>query len=137
MTVKKYASILKFLMSGGVAAATEYVVFLVLHEIGLPLFIANAFSFMCGLVVSFTLNKQWVFAKKGGGSRQFTMYFTLACINLLISSGLLSLLVHGFNMLPSIAKLGTMILIASWNYIIYQKVIFKKTNAVKEETLNK
>lgn len=127
MTAKEYMNIFKFLMSGAAAAATEFIVFVVLHEIDLPLFVANALSFMCGLVVSFTLNKQWVFTKKGGGPQQFTMYFVLACINLLISSGLLSLFVHGLGLRPSIAKLISMILIATWNYVIYQKIIFKKS----------
>lgn len=137
MTAKTYVNILKFLMSGATAAATEFVVFLILHEIGIPLFIANALSFMCGLGVSFTLNKQWVFVKKGGGTQQFTMYFALACINLLVSSGLLSLFVHQLGLRPSIAKLVTMVLIASWNYLIYQKIIFKKSAPALDETRSK
>lgn len=127
MRFAKYTKVFKFLMSGGLAAGTEYLTFFVLHELGVVLLLANAMSFMGGLVVSFLLNKHWVFSHKGAASRQFGMYVTLAVINLLISSGIIYVLVHTAQLSPLVAKLGVMALIASWNYIIFRNVIFKKT----------
>jgi putative flippase GtrA len=121
----KYHKPLKFLMSGGLAAFTEYTSFLVLHHFGVVLVLANALSFCCGLVISFMLNKHWVFSRKGDGPKQFMMYATLALINLVISSGLIVLLVHNLNIPPFISKVCTMALIASWNFFIFQKIIFK------------
>jgi putative flippase GtrA len=114
-------------MSGGLAATTEYLTFLVLHKLGLWLFLANALSFLCGLVVSFLLNKHWVFSHKGNASRQFAMYGTLAALNLAISSVTIVVLVQEVGLPAFIAKLCVMAMIASWNFIIFQRIIFKKT----------
>jgi putative flippase GtrA len=123
----RYHKVLKFLLSGGTAAAVEYAVFLTLHKVGMWLLLANALSFMCGLVVSFTLNKHWVFSHKGAATRQFIMYLTLALANLCISSGLIYLLVHSVELPAQLAKLCVMALVACWNYVIFRNIIFKKT----------
>ena len=125
MRLERHSKILKFLMSGSLAASTEYVTFLALHAIGLMLVLANALSFSCGLIISFLLNKHWVFSRKGNGPKQFVMYATLAGINLIIGSGLIVLLVHGLQLPAFLAKLCVMGLIATWNYVIFKKVIFK------------
>src|SRR5687768_9648938 len=93
LQIKNY-NIIKFLMSGGLAAVTEYLTFLLFHKFGLFLIFANALSFLCGLVVSFMLNKHWVFSRKGNGPRQFVMYLTLAGLNLILGSALIILLVE-------------------------------------------
>lgn len=124
MVLVRYNRLIKFLMSGGLAT-TEYATFLVLHSFGLWLFVANALSFSCGLVVSFLLNKHWVFSHKGGYSKQFARYATLALVNLIISSSIV-LLVHKIGLSAMIAKLCVMAMVASWNFVIFQKVIFKK-----------
>jgi putative flippase GtrA len=125
MFLKKYHNVIKFITSGGLAALTEYSVFLVLHHVDVQLILANALSFCCGLVVSFTLNKHWVFSRKGNGSQQFVLYACLAVINLFLSSALIVFLVHVVRIPPIVSKICVMGLIASWNYIIFQKVIFK------------
>jgi putative flippase GtrA len=128
MTFGKYHSVLRFLISGSVAAGTEYAVFLILHGSGLKLVLANVISFCCGLVVSFLLNKHWVFSHKSNGSRQFAAYTTVALINLLISSAILVVLVNKIHIPAFIAKFCVMLLIASWNYVIFKKLIFKNAD---------
>jgi putative flippase GtrA len=107
------------------AAVVEYTAFLVLHGIGLLLVLANVISFCCGFVVSFLLNKHWVFSRKSGGPVQFVAYAALALINISISSGLLVVLVHRLHIPAFIAKVCVMLLIASWNYAIFKKLIFR------------
>jgi putative flippase GtrA len=126
MFLKKYHNVLKFIMSGSLAALTEYTTFLILHHFKLHLAVANAISFCCGLVVSFLLNKHWVFSHKSNGRRQFIMYASLALVNLSLSSGLIVILVRSIGIPPFISKICVMGLVASWNYIIFQKVIFRK-----------
>lgn len=129
MPFAKYHNVAKFLMSGGVAALAEYLSFVALHHLGMYLIAANALSFSCGLVISFTLNKHWVFSRKGNGTRQFAAYFVLALVNLVLGSGLIVLLAEGAGLAPLIAKVITMGVIATWNYVMYQKIIFKAPNA--------
>ena len=124
--MKKYHNVFKFIMSGGLAALIEYSVFLGLHHLGFFLVVANALSFCCGLGVSFTLNKHWVFSHKKNGRKQFVMYTTLACINLVLGSGLILLFVKVWGLPPLVGKVCVMITIALWNYSIFQRIIFKK-----------
>lgn len=121
--MKKYHKVFKFLISGGLAAATEYASFLV-FVIVLPVVPANALSFMLGLVVSFLLNRSWVFGSKENTKKKFTKYFLLALINLALGS-LLIFILTTIGALALIAKIVVMLLIASWNYLIFSKIIFK------------
>ena len=122
--------IIKFLMSGGTAALVEYATFLLLHGAGLKLLLANALSFSGGLVTSFMLNKHWVFSHKGDGRKQFVLYFVLAAVNLAIGSGLLLFLVHGLKIPAFISKICVMGMIATWNYLVYKKIIFKESQPI-------
>jgi putative flippase GtrA len=113
-------------MSGGSAAAVEYLVFLMINSTGMVhVLVANALSFLCGLTISFSLNKYWVFKSEKPASAEFTKYFALAAINLGVSTLLIGLLVNVANIMPLIAKPMTIILIALWNYVIFSKYIFK------------
>lgn len=119
--------IIKYLFSGISAFFTEYLTFLFfLYILNLNLTIANILSFCLGFIVSFTLNRNWVFkefAKHKDPRPQLIKYLSLAMVNVLISSlliNLTSILVAAF-----IAKVLTVIIIAIWNYIIFKKYIFK------------
>jgi putative flippase GtrA len=121
--MKKYHKVLKFLISGGLAAATEYGSFL-LFTLALPVVAANALSFTMGLIVSFSLNRSWVFGSKGDTKKKFTQYLLLALINLMLGSLIIFVLV-GLGISAFVAKIIIMLLIASWNYLIFSKMIFK------------
>lgn len=115
----------KFLVSGGTAALIEYSVFLILDGIGVHLVIANSVSFICGLLVSYILNRLWVFSSRAAVKRQFFIYVLLAGINFSISNIMILLLVDGLNISSPFAKIMIMVTIASWNYILFSKIIFK------------
>lgn len=117
--------IVKFVISGLCAAATEFLVFFVLHNLDLQLVASHVLSFLCGLAVSFTLNKQWVFSRKGQGVSQFAAYTTLALVNIVVGSVLLVLLTDTLGVPAIISKLGVMAAIATWNFIIYERIIFR------------
>lgn len=117
--------VLRFLVSGGSAALVEYLVFLVLHHVHVDLVIANTLSFMSGFVVSFLLNKFWVFSNQESMKGQLLKYSILALVNVLISNGVVWLMVNELGVVPFIAKVITMVAIASWNYIIFSKIVFK------------
>ena len=122
-----YRKLTKFIISGGLAAVTEYSSFFVLFNIAhLFLIGSNVASFLMGFVVSFTLNRSWLFKSNGGIKRQLTSYLILAVVNLVISNLLLLTLVHVLTLPVLIAKIISMILIAMWNYVFFSKLIFKK-----------
>lgn len=121
----KHHRIIKFIVSGGSAAAIEYGAFVALTFLLLPVVAANVLSFICGLIVSFTLNKAWVFSSKGKGGRQFALYLGLALTNMLLSSILIFLLVEQLHILSYIAKIIVMGMVAIWNYGLFSRIIFK------------
>lgn len=118
----------RFLISGGSAAITEYTLFLLLVAFlpSHPIFLiaAQSLSFGGGLIVSFLLNRSWVFESTAKESKKmFTKYLLLALINLFITNILIILLEP---VLPLyIAKFVVMLMIASWNFIIFKTLIFR------------
>jgi len=118
----------KFLLTGGTAALVEYVIFLLLQHLTIGLLIANSVSYLCGFVVSFVLNRAWVFSSNGAVKKQLGSYTILAAVNFIISNCVLLLLVEVLKIPSPIAKIFTMMMIASWNYVLFSKFIFKKTN---------
>lgn len=118
--------LIRFLISGGSAAALEYGLFLLMTAWwsgqGL-VFVAQTVSFMAGMVVSFGLNKYWSFQSTGHTGRQFVQYAGLAFLNIVLSnlvlSGLLALAVPAL-----VAKLIVMAMVAAWNFVIFQRLIF-------------
>ena len=122
----RYKRGVRFLLAGGSAAITEYCLFIVFRNAGLMLVVANTLSFLGGLVVSFSINKLWVFTAKGDTPRQFSLYFILAIVNLAISNLLVWLLAEKLDIKALLAKLIVMAVIASWNYIFFSKLIFRE-----------
>ena len=118
--------ILRFLASGGSAAAVEFFVFMLLLGWVDNTLVGNSISFLCGLMVSFTLNRKWVFGSQAGVKKQFIEYFILAIINLILSNLAVYLLVDELSVAAWIGKIIVMGAIAFNNYFIFSKFIFKK-----------
>ncbi|HMH69937.1 MAG TPA: GtrA family protein [Candidatus Saccharimonadales bacterium] len=121
---------IRFIISGGSAAIVEYGLFLLLSALYAPILVANTVSFLAGLVVSFTLNKVWVFSSKGALKRQFISYLLLALVNIVIGNALIWLFVEYWGVHAFVAKLLVMIVIALWNYLFFSKLIFKPISDV-------
>ncbi|WP_421569126.1 GtrA family protein [Stenotrophomonas sp. PD6] len=123
--------VLRFLISGGSAAATEYLVFIALQE--LPgqdsLVLSQSVSFAAGFAVSFLLNRLWVFQSAGSWSGDLAKYGALAAINLVLGNLALGLLVGPAGLHPLLAKLVVMVMVAVWNYAVFSKVIFRQRPA--------
>lgn len=120
--------ILRFLIAGGSAAATEYLAFIGLQTLlGTDaLILSQSFSFACGFVVSFLLNRLWVFQSAGTWTGDLGRYGALAGINLVLGNIVISLLVGPMSLPPLAAKLVVMVLIAVWNYAIFSKIVFRQ-----------
>lgn len=118
--------LLKFLTTGGLAAGVEYAVYILLQLVmGTSiLFIPQTISFLAGFLVSFSLNKNWVFANKRDTKRQLLKYSLLAGINLVLSNLMLWLFVDVIDLNQYLAKFIVMGMVATWNYFIFSKLIF-------------
>lgn len=118
--------ILKFLVSGFTAAAVEYGVYIVLHSFFAAewIVLSQTISFLTGFVVSFLLNKNWVFESSGAGKSQLVKYSLLAGINLFLSNVALWLFVENLDWNHLLAKFIVMGMVAAWNYLLFSRLIF-------------
>lgn len=120
--------VLRFLVSGGSAAAAEYLVFIALQwgAAQPPLILSQSFSFACGFVISFLMNRLWVFRSAGSWTGDLARYGALAAINLVLGNIAISLLVGPADLHPLVAKLVVMVLIAVSNYAVFSRVVFRQ-----------
>lgn len=130
------ARFLKFLISGGTAALVEYTVFLLLQnwQGAHWLLASQSISFGCGFLVSFLLNRSWVFKSKGGASSELFRYALLAAINLVASNGAIAVMVNGLGVPVPAAKFLVMGMVAAWNYLIFSRLIFLPRRTEGEPT---
>jgi len=123
--------ILRFLVSGGSAAGVEYLVFLaLLGWLGTGcLLLSQSLSFGCGFLVSFLLNRAWVFQSSGGMRGELVKYSAVATINLILGNLAIALMVTGLGLNALIAKFIVMAMVAAWNYIIFSRVVFRQPDS--------
>ncbi len=128
---------IRFLTVGSLTFLCEYIVFYVLYVFAhWNLLLANSLSFAVGLSMSFMLNRVWAFKRQEYQRKvhhQAAIYAVLALSNLLINN----LIVAGLKSAgldPRIGKVIAIAVIAVWNFIIYQRIIFRsKTELNKTE----
>lgn len=122
------ARLFRFLVSGGSAAAVEYAAFVALHWLlgAAWLFASQSLSFFCGFVVSFLLNRGWVFRSSGAFSGELLKYGLVAAVNLVAGNLAIGLLVGPLQVNHYLAKLVVMVVIAAWNYLIFSQLVFRQ-----------
>jgi putative flippase GtrA len=128
---KNITHFLRYALAGGMAFVCEYSTFLALYYgAHRSVIVANSTSFLVGLLISFLLNRQWVFRHGSRGvSWQFGLFVSLATFNLVLTSLILLILRH-YGVAPAVGKLGVMALVVSWNFIILRNHIFKRAAPV-------
>lgn len=130
LPIKLSRRFMMYVLIGIVAFTVEYVVFVGLFHVINSLIVAQSLSFISGLLISFFGNKNVTFNSTEqyqlSSVSQLWRYLVLALTNLLLSNLVIQLLVQYIP--AEIAKLFVMGVIIAWNYIIFNRVIFKKTN---------
>lgn len=118
---------IRYLATGGAAALTEYLSFLLLYYVfDVSVVPANIISFLLSLIAGFTLHKLWVFGDIEQVRRtrsQAAAYGLIAVINITFSSFAIAFLVQ-YNAPGFIAKLILISVIAAWNYLLFQRIVF-------------
>lgn len=91
----KVKQILRFLVGGGSAVITDYLIYKILLSTGIQLDQAKAISFICGATVGFVINKLWTFEVKAFSTteilRYIALYVVTATLNILVNRGVLFL----------------------------------------------
>ncbi|HSX27964.1 MAG TPA: GtrA family protein [Candidatus Saccharimonadales bacterium] len=122
-------SVHRYLAVGIATLGIDYgLLLLFYHGFHAALAAATTIGFLTGLTVNFLLNKFWTFDAVPSGAkhnaRQAFFYALLVGFNL----GFTNLFILYFQKIhigPEVSKLVTTAVITLWNYVLYQKVIFK------------
>lgn len=126
-----YSTAIKYLLIGGLAFAVDYLVLLGgYYALSLPLWVATTLGYLGGLCASFFINRAWVFGERGKQrkmTRQLAEYVLLLTFNYLFTV-LAIRISHGRGISPALSKIVITAMIAGWNYVIFNKVIFAHDN---------
>lgn len=119
---------IRFIVFGVLTVLIELTGFKVLDYLGLGALFASIISFIFGLTSSYIFNKKLVFRNEGSSysQRKQVIYFaSLAVLNIFVS-GLIMYILHERMGIDALAvKVASVIYIATQNYIIYNKFIFR------------
>lgn len=121
-----------YLLVGVSAFICEYATFISIVEVlpSMNIIFPQTISYIIGLLVSFFGNRSITFKEASNThansfKKQAGQYLVLAAINVVLSNILLQVLVAGdVNIL--IAKVVVIGAVALWNFIIFNKIIFKR-----------
>lgn len=121
---------IRYLSVGVGSLVVDYLVFLMLYYVfNTGSAIAVPSGLIVGLVVNFILNKLWSFGDKDITDniilKQAFFYIVLVLINSLFTYFLVELFRKNLNIEPKVTKLIASACTILWNYLIYQKIIFK------------
>lgn len=79
--------ILRFLVGGGSAVITDYIVYRFLLILGWEMSLSKGVSYICGAVVGFIINKIWTFESKGFSQIEVVRYILLYIISAGVNAG--------------------------------------------------
>lgn len=116
--------ILRYLCSGGAAAALEICSNYGMLFAGVPYLASTVVSGLIGTVSAFLFHKYFVFQKRERTPEQLFRYIIQQAVNLAVQVGLVYLLVTFVGVQPGIAKILSIGLTVSWNFLIYKFFVY-------------
>ena len=135
-TLKKHAEKARFVVVGGANTALDFFILFLLTFMGVDKFVANYFSTGIALIFSFFANKSFTFKDTSkSAKKQFALFLIITLIGLWVIQ---PLIIWGVTVLLApystneaanlfIAKLVATVASLTWNYLLYSRVVFKKT----------
>lgn len=99
-----------------------------------PLIVVTVLSLLAGFVVSFVLNRLWVFgAHKQKAHKKAGMQLALYSILFGFNTGFTYVFIYytgqRFGLSAYLAKFCCIVLIMLWNFVVYKKIIFRVTHS--------
>lgn len=134
--LKKHAEKIRFAIVGGANTALDFALLFIFVALGLNSIAANYISTSIAFVFSFFVNKSFTFKSKGSNvAKQFALFLGVTIVALwviqpiviLAVTALLSPLGWNESVVLFIAKLVATLASLVWNYILYARFVFKKT----------
>lgn len=127
----KYFKIARYITAGGLATAVNLATVYALTEwLSIYYLLSSAAAFGLGLLISFVLQKFWTFEDHSRQliHRQALSFSLTALAGLSLNATLVYSLVHYFGQHYLLAQIFSGIIIATINFFIYQRLIFRPAN---------
>lgn len=125
----KFLKIFRYLLAGGTATASNLLaLFVLVHYLGLWYLLSAAVAFCVGVVVSYTLQKFFVFRNYSTVHirKQFSHFFLFALVMLGFNTLLVYILVDLLHIWYLLAQAISALFTACINYTYFNKIIFAK-----------
>lgn len=131
----QYKDFILYGLIGGLSASFDFLVYTLLVTIWpeMNIISANAYGVVCGISLSFILNRQYNFKVKDRTLRRFLIFFAVGLIGLAISSGLIYLSVDLWDWNKLIAKLFTIGVVSIIQFLLNKTITFKETRYADAE----
>jgi putative flippase GtrA len=127
LTAKKnWSQFSRYLLLGGSSFLLEYGSFYILLDLyDVNYLIANSIVYSTVSAINFTLNRLWTFRSTNNLRFQITLYLSLLMFNFIASNVMLYILTGLLHIPPLWSKIGVMVMVVLWNFVIYKKVIYR------------
>lgn len=125
----RYQQVVRYLIAGGTAAATDIILLFVFTSIlDIWYLISTVLAFLIAFVVSFLLQKYWTFTDGANAAwkSQAIKYLAITSTNLGLNTLLMYVSVDFLHLHYLLAQIIVSGLIAVESYFIYQIFVFKK-----------
>ena len=114
-----------YLFIGGASALIEFVLFQVLYELfHVPVAPANISAVVVATIFNFLMNRNVTFKSTSHPVRSLFLYLLLFAANLALSTWAIAVMID-LGVHSAVAKVITQVAIATWNFFIYRRFIFR------------
>jgi len=134
--MKNKSQLIRFGLIGVINTALDFGLLFILKSVGLMATTANIFSTSIAFVFSFFANKKYTFRSSGTNIvREMILFVAVTLFGLwVLQTGVIWLILPHLSKLLRSSEMGLLVtkLIATavsmtWNYILYDKLVFKKS----------
>ena len=133
MLSANYKKLIKYIVAGGSTFAFEYIVFICSYYIvKTNILVSITLGYTIALSYNFIINRYWVFKSNSFNNKykaQMLMYILLLVANYFLNIFITTSLINQFRFQPYLSKLISTTIIAIWNFLIYNKIIFKERSS--------
>jgi len=129
--------IIRFSIVGGISTVVNYTCFILIYKVlQLHYILSSSIGYIIGLLVGYSLNKNWTFVKKVIiGKSYFFQYSIAQIMGLIFCQILLYILVEAFKIDPLLANVIAIGFAAIVSFLLIDLLVFKSME--KDKTNNR
>lgn len=123
---KLLTKIFRYLSSGGLGIATEYlIIFLLVEFVGIYYLLGETFATIGGTTLNFIIQRKWTFKAKNNLLSSSLKYASVWFLNYTFTMGFMYVTVEYFNWHYILSKTVALFFIIVWNYFLYKNYVYK------------